>query len=254
MKRSDSAAHERLTASIYFDAPGFDPVVLDPLHAFLVSSLPAWSQELRVGKGEDDRHAAPVQGNDRLRDVIEAATPLRLGIGSTVLLGANDRLKMFLWASRTAKNLGQNRLTIEIRESERVEQLEGAEWLRHAVSQLALTLPIHYAKSHCAAEFTAKNMISDSEGTRAVGMRLRDFFPGLYWLNYFGPAETQRLGRERLLTAPTHMSSAVGNGTMLLLSASPLEWKTSEYAARTEAVLEHIGRDFFFVGPSRGKA
>lgn len=246
MRRGSTSVLERLTASIYLDAPAFDSAVLDPLQAFLRRHLAAWSAGLRVAKGEEDRRPAPVHESDRLLDVVGAATPLRLGIGSAVLLGAGDGLKVFLWASRTAKTLGQNRLTIEIEGRESIEQLEAAEWLRQALSELARSLPIHYAKGHCAAEFAAKNMVSDSEGTRAVGMKLREYFPGLYWLNYFGPEETQRLGRERLLAAPSYASMAIGHGTMLVLAASPQEWDSTEYNARAEAALDHIGRGFFF--------
>ena len=58
-------------------------------------------------------------------------------------------------------------------------------------SQLSTERPI------APRSLSEKTLSRDSEGTRSIGMNLRKYFPGLYWLNYFGSDEVNRVGREQ---------------------------------------------------------
>jgi hypothetical protein len=80
----------------------------------------------------------------------------------------------------------------------------------------------------------------------AIGVFLEDSLPGLYWLNYFGPPYTKLFGKERLLSAPGFEVGEADGGVLVALDEVPMTWTGGEYRAREAAVIDHLGREFFF--------
>lgn len=95
-------------------------------------------------------------------------------------------------------------------------------------------------------EFDVKNISRSEGGTEAIGVDLTEALPGLYWLNYFGPPYVKLIGRERLLSAPAFEVAPIGNGVIVALDASAEAWRSAAYQQREQAVIEHLGKEYFF--------
>ena len=113
-------------------------------------------------------------------------------------------------------------------------------------ASLAQPLPVRYGHVHNSAEFNTKNMIDDQTGTRAIGRLLTDSLPGLYWLNLFGAPYLDLIGRERLLSAPAFEVNPVDDGVLLTLASAADAWERADYKDREQAVITHLGEEFFF--------
>lgn len=113
------------------------------------------------------------------------------------------------------------------------------------MSELCTVLPVAYARAHAWAEYDGKNM-DHTGGARAVGVDIGASLPGLYWSNFFGKLYVDLIGLNRLLSAPAYEVRKLGNGVILMLSASPWHWTTREYAEAERQVLQHLGEHYFF--------
>jgi hypothetical protein len=89
-------------------------------------------------------------------------------------------------------------------------------------------------------------MIDDETGVRAVGASITHAIPGLYWLSFFGRPYVDLMGRERLLSAPAYEAKSVDDGVLVALDASADAWETAVYREREQAVIEHLGKQYFF--------
>jgi hypothetical protein len=139
-----------------------------------------------------------------------------------------------------------NHLSVEVYELDRVEQQPTCAWARQFFAAVVEALPTDYANSHANQEFEAKNMVLDRNGAEAIGIGLVDYLPGLYWLNYLGPPYVDLIGLDRLLSAPAYEVKEIAGGVLLALAADADEWQSPEYQAREAAVIEHIGKKYFF--------
>jgi hypothetical protein len=54
------------------------------------------------------------------------------------------------------------------------------------------------------------------------------------------------IGSERLLSAPAFEVKPVGEGVLLALDSKATAWKTPAYQEREAAVIDHLGKQFFF--------
>lgn len=68
----------------------------------------------------------------------------------------------------------------------------------------------------------------------------------MFATNLFGPPYVDLIGRDRLMSAPAEQVKAVGDGIVLTVVADPRKWDTDAARAANEAVLERLGREFFF--------
>ena len=127
-----------------------------------------------------------------------------------------------------------------------MEQQPTCAWARQFFAAVVEALPTDYANSHANQEFEAKNMVLDRNGAEAIGIGLVDYLPGLYWLNYLGPPYVDLIGFDRLLSAPAYEVKEIAGGVLLALAADADEWQSPEYQAREAAVIEHIGKKYFF--------
>ena len=89
--------------------------------------------------------------------------------------------------------------------------------------------------------------MSDGPHTAAVGRNFARFLPGLFTVNFLGEAYCELIGRERLLTAPAMRAELVDSGALLVLGQDPAEWDTPPRRDAEQAVLDHIGREHFFL-------
>jgi hypothetical protein len=61
------------------------------------------------------------------------------------------------------------------------------------------------------------------------------------------------IGEERLLSSPAYEAKKVGGGVLVALDASPLNWQSDPYNEREEQVINHLGRDLFFLKGEPGR-
>lgn len=125
-------------------------------------------------------------------------------------------------------------------------------WIREFFAATCANPDMWYAHAEMDEHYTALNM-DLSHGMRAVGLDAGKALPGLYWLNYFGPPYSEMIGRDRLLSAPATIARACGLGVLLQISDGPEGWDSDGYRAQESAVLDWIGREFFF-NKARGYA
>jgi hypothetical protein len=146
-----------------------------------------------------------------------------------------------------------NHLSIEVLGLPIIEEQTFSDWAWNLFGNLPQQLPIRYGNGHLAEEFHTKNMVYEAGGARAVGVRLEEALPGLYWLNYFGGPYLKLIGEDRLLSAPAFAARQVGNGVLIALDSSPLNWQSAAYREREEATINHLGRDYFFLKAEPGR-
>jgi hypothetical protein len=139
-----------------------------------------------------------------------------------------------------------NRMAIEIYGRRMVEGRTASERASAICEAICARMPTRHACAYLDAEYNAKNIIDDETGVRAIGARLARGIPGLYWLNFFGAPYVELMGREKLLTAPAYEVKPVGDGVLVALAASAEAWQSADYKQRGQAVIAHLGRQFFF--------
>lgn len=105
----------------------------------------------------------------------------------------------------------------------------------------AVRYPVAYAAAHSMADDQlsgAPNFGRDDE------MESRDGFDKVYevfWLNVFGPALVESIGRERVLSTPAHRVEALPNGAVLVVTWPTLADFASEQARLAQArALVHL--------------
>jgi hypothetical protein len=163
-----------------------------------------------------------------------------------VLFGADSDLTFFLDHDDKTLPPELNNLTIEVYRLVMVEGEPTSAWARRAFEAIAARLPLRYAMAYLGEEHDAKNMIDDETGVRAIGMKITAAVPGLYWLNFFGRPYLDLMGHERLLSAPAYEVKPVDDGVLVALDAAADAWNTAAYRQREQAVIEHLGKQYFF--------
>lgn len=235
-----------LWCDFYVSRPMFGEAQLDGLQSVINEMLPEWSSELRAAEDEDSPDSIAVGREGRLYDCIHRVAAPKRRLGDAMLTGAYKGLSFFLHHSDRTLPPELNEMTIEVYGPSTVEGQTTSAWAREAFEALAVRLPVRYANVHMDGEFAAKNLIDDETGVEAVGVDITDAIPGLYWLNYFGAPYLDLIGRERLLTSPAHEVKPVGDGVLIALDSSADAWQTAAYQQREQAVIAHLGKQFFF--------
>jgi hypothetical protein len=235
-----------LWCKFYVSRPLFGEDQLSELQSVIADLLPGWAGHLCAAKHEDSRDYAAVAKGDRLYDGIHRAAPPKRGLGSAVLTGAYETLSFFLSHCDRTLPPELNDFAIESYGPTTVEGRDTSVWARATFEALAARLPVRYANAHLDAEYRAKNMIDDASGVRAIGARITYALPGLYWLNFFGRPYVDLIGAERLLSAPAYEVKKVDDGVLIALDSSAEAWKTAKYRQREQAVIEHLGGNYFF--------
>jgi hypothetical protein len=234
-----------LWLDFYVGRPMFGAVQLDGLQSAINELLPQWSSTLRATEGEASPRVATVDRQLRLYDAVHRVAAPKRGVGLVELAGAYEGVAFFLIHCEHALPAELNHLAIEVYEPI-VEGQPTCAWAREMFEALPRRLPIRHGNVRTREEYTAKNMIDDETGVRAIGPNLADGLKGLYWLNYFGPPYVELIGRERLLSAPAYEVKQVGDGILLALDESADAWQTLAYQRCERDVIEHVGKQFFF--------
>ncbi len=232
--------------SFCLDRPMFDRPQLDSLMAVLREHLPSWYSRLRASCLEDDPDAMAIRDPSQLYEFVHESLPPRRGLGRGVLWTKQPGARFYLHYCDTTYPPDMNRLSIEFLDLPSIEGSPVVPTVHKLFRDICAQLPITYGHAHLREEFEAKNMHSDQEGTWAVGIRLTKYLPGLYWLNYFGNVYVNLIGRDQLVSAPASEAHAISDGVLLSLADSPESWNTPAYQAREEAVLAHLGPQYFF--------
>jgi hypothetical protein len=232
-----------LWCHVYVSRPLFDAEQLDALQSIINELMPDWSRSLRfefhdqmVIVGREGRLAAS------LRDLL----PKRCPIAHTELMGLGASPSFYLGHSDSSLPVEGNSICIEVFGMSTVEGHKADAWAREIFTALTSKLPVRYGNVRLSEEYDAKNMVHTKTSTYAIGVQFQQYLPGLYWLNYFGPPYCDLMGRDRILTAPAYEVWASGDGVIVSLAESAEEWETPAYQRREQAVIEHLGKPYFF--------
>ena len=247
--------NQQLKLKLYLEQPVLRGDTLGSLHGLILQYLPQWGSELRAAKNEDVKKMVSITTDDDIGDVIQRVAPPRQGFGvrSAVLKGSYNNIRIYLDHCDETLPPELNFIAVELHRQTAVEGRQPSEWARGFFEALVSSLPVRYGRANLNAEFDAKNLISDAEGLRAVGVKLDVSLPGLYWLNYFGEPYVKLIGEDRLLSAPAYEVKRVGGGVLIALDASPLNWQLAPYKDREEEMIDHLGRGFFFSKDEPGR-
>ena len=232
-------------SKFYISRPLFAQDLLDCLQGIMASKLPQWSGALSVAENDDSPPVA-VSAAASLYDCLSKMMSSKSRLGSAVVTGDYDRLAFYLNYVDGAFPPELNRLAVELYNLEPMEGEDPVVRIKDLFKAISGQMPIRYANARDDEEFRAKNMIDDETGVEAIGVDITEAIPGLYWLNYFGAPYVELIGRERLLTAPAFEVRALGEGVMLAMDQSPNNWQPSAYHDREQAVIAHLGQQYFF--------
>lgn len=100
-----------------------------------------------------------------------------------------------------------------------VEGIARQDWLQRFAYRLAAQTDIVWGAGYHHAEFASTNL-DTSHGIRVMGRDVRQFLPGIYWLNVFGRPYRDLIGTERLLSAPAARVDEIG-GQVIVQAKSP---------------------------------
>jgi hypothetical protein len=244
-----SVSDLRLRFLIYPSLPVCDDTVLSALHSAINRHLPIWGSELKTGKHEDVKAMIYVDKVDTLAKAVDHAAPVRqeIGVRSVVLKGAYNSIVFYLVSCTETLPPELNCITIDVCGAAWGEDRSLLGWAPDFFEEILKAISVRYATVHLSEEWDSKNLINDEQGTRAVGVKLDVSLPGLYWLNYFGRPYLDLIGEDRLLSAPALSARTLGNGVLVALDKSPVNWQTRAYREREEATIIHIGSDYFFL-------
>jgi len=236
----------RLCLDFFLRKPFFEEQLLNGLGKTIEEHLPNWSSDLRASIDQRDRNKFMITEQSNLFEAIKTATPPKDGIGSSVLVGAYKNLSCFLYFVDGISDTVSNGFSVEILDHTEIEGRSIPNWCRRFFQAISEVLPIRYAKGYDNNEFQAKNMHEGDDGSWAVGMNFHNHLPGVYWLNCFGPEYIELIGKGKLLSAPAYEVIETANGVVMSLSESPDEWDTATYKKREQAVVDHLGPQYFF--------
>lgn len=139
-----------------------------------------------------------------------------------------------------------NRVTFQLRRKT-VEGMPADQFARLLFDSVCLSMDPWYAHAELTDEFSSKNIKVDKSGTRAIGVDISKSLPGLYWLNYFGNACVDEIGRSRFVSCPAFETREMKSGVSLSLASGPMEWSKVQYISRELDTMASLGQEFFFL-------
>lgn len=255
-----------LDAEIVFDRFLSD-ADLAGLQDELVRMAPKWSTRLRIWRGPRDQRAIDLADPDALGRMVLAAAgergatyrrlvaeygrgPAERLTGSAELRGAGPELVVVVSVDEIVlSTLGQrklfgNQIALQVRRAT-VAGRPGADWLAEMFEALCARLVPAWGHAGHAGEYWAKVM-SESPRIEAVGRDFGQYLPGVFWLNFFGPAYTKCIGPQRFAALPTEFVTSVATGRLVRLATDPLTWTAPDYVIDERRTRDILGRDRFF--------
>jgi len=254
---------DRIGLSTYRRRCLLDDRFLSELQGLLLRFAPQWSSDLHIYI-DKRRRSTPLDVGDANALASAVASQIarkgevfhRLGgdtravLGTVELRGATDALIAVIsvdereFFGRAGEWSFGNTVSLQMRGGQ-VDGRPIALWTREVFEALVDVFGPDYGYARTEQEYFAKNMCTQG-GVWAVGRDISRHLPGIYWLNFFGKPYRDLIDRHKLLTAPASGKREIGNGVLLSLSDDPLSWNTEGYLQVENAVLDHIGRQFFF--------
>jgi hypothetical protein len=246
---------------------------LGSLQQLLADRAPLWSSSLEVWAHRNDHRQVNIEAVGSLAEEVVSAAAWRgetyrqrvaesgqgdgRFLGSVELHGCSPALTVVisldskpLFRMRDGSLLFGNRIAFQIRDA-RIDGLSNAAWARKLLEIAAARLRPVWASARTSAEYRAKVM-SDLPPHRAEGRDFSEYLPGLFWLNYVGEPYVDLIGLDRLLSAPAEVLQ-INQGVFLALPGDPWAWEGEEYRKAEDAVLSHVGKEFFFSKVDSGK-
>ena len=239
--------NDQLFITCFLEEPLYDSSQLCGLEQVLSETMPCWRTAAYVAKGERMRNAVKLTDGISLSDSVKLASPAKFGLGSAVITGAEKGIQIYLFSCRSTLPPELNYISIEATGEHLANPSDLSDWAVGIFRHLCSVMPVRYGCSYLAGEYCAKNLVRSGGKVEAIGVKLDYSLPGLYWLNFFGSPYVKLIGQDRLLSCPTERCLAEGHGVILQLSENPNYWETTDYAARVDMAIHHLGRDFFFL-------
>lgn len=258
-----------LDAEIVFDRFLSD-TDLAVLNDELLRLAPKWSTRLRIWRGPRDQRSIDSSDPDALGHAVLAAAgergatyrrlvaeygpgPAERLTGSAELRGSGPELVVvvsvdeIVLSTLGVRKLFGNRIALQVRRAT-VAGRPGADWLAEMFENLCTRLVPAWGHAGHAGEYWAKVM-SESPRIKAVGRDFGQHLPGVFWLNFFGPAYTKHIGPQRFAELPTEFVTSTASGRVVRLATDPLVWTTPDYAINERRIRDTLGRDHFYEKP-----
>jgi hypothetical protein len=233
---------------------------IDALELVLRQHAIDWSRDLRaflhgrpatpvdLGVRGDLRRVVAKVGGERgpLFAAIQSPGAASEQFGSVELRGASKSLVLPVsfdeqpWRRAGGTSYRGNAIVFQLRDR-KIAGEDATNWARVVFREMVDATQPTYARAGAVAEFQAKNVVSDAQGTRAVGVDIARSLPGLYWLNYFGPRYGQVFGADRIHNVDAPVVEPVGDGVIVGLDEDPLRWNSEVYVETERRVESHLG-------------
>jgi hypothetical protein len=235
---------------------------LETIEVIVRDLAPRWSESLRIWRGSHDQprvqhgelKSAVIHDVSDDPDYIAGLGAERPGsyprAGRSEIRGSSTDLTIVLSLDedpfvRIVESVTMaNALAVQVRRP-RVEHIPAMDWARTFFNRVCVDTRPAWGVVRTSAEYEHKNK-ADAPGVRYIGLNINDCLSGLYAYNFYGPTYTDLIGRDTLLTAPALESRPVGDGVLLVVAEDPERWDAPEAVARNQAVLDHLGRQYFF--------
>ena len=252
-----------LDLEVVFDRFLGDGDSLERVYEILVRHAPEWSEQLRVYRSARDQerleHSPDVFRDAVLKVAGERGETYRALVarhgsgderlfGKVELRGATPDLTVVIAVDERAVTprgdalVLPNDVTFQLRRA-RVQGQPAATWANVVLEEIAASTTPVWGAISAGSEYDAKVM-SDGPGFAAIGRDFGRFLPGLFSVNFFGPPYVDLIGRRRLLDAPG--AREVGEGVLITVADDPRQWDAPAHREREDAVLDHLGREYFF--------
>jgi hypothetical protein len=127
--------------------------------------------------------------------------------------------------------------------SSKVEGLARQRWLLRFTHRLAAQTDIVWGAGYHHGEFAATNL-DISHGIRAIGRDIRQYLPGIYWLNVFGCPYRDLVGTGRLLSAPAVAVDEIGSQVIVQAYQDAEDWAVNQ--ASRHALRAALGAEYLY--------
>lgn len=233
------------------------------LESVLRTHAPKWSARMRTSLPPGRVVDVPVGGlheaildvalerSPELQRMLEASGSASVHSGSCEVNGATRALCVVPWfherpmMRRDGGGLAfTNTIAVQIFGT-RIEGAAVGSWMTAVFEELCARLEPTWAYGTSRTEFQAK-LMDTSYGVARIGLDFSRYLPALFPLNFFGPAYVTLMGRDRLASIPCGRFVEYPHGIMIQAGPPDAGSSTAETVLCQEAILDHVGRHFFF--------
>lgn len=141
---------------------------------------------------------------------------------------------------------GFNTMSIWVEEEYFETPVRTEDFLQLSIAMYALLCPV-YGNIHQTHDALQMATIQDPKyGETILPTDLRKGLPGIYWANFFGVEYVEKIGRQRLLSAPCEDIRELPDGGVLILTTpSPLQPSLEANRAKQIALRDYLGEELF---------